>query len=210
MSRIGSALSNPGHVDVLVRLVRLPRHWPASIDVVAEPMLGVATTLSAGAGTGTHQSSGRSAKSRLAFLYHPIPERGCFHLPFISFKALSCVASPFATASFRCLSCAFMTSSAVFPWCGKSHGPPSCLHVIVFIKSHSLSCVLPSTETVESDEATDTSPDNAATASTANLYGPRTGSLLLKRSASSFLVVHRSHLRLAACHRNRPAGPPGT
>jgi hypothetical protein len=88
--------------------------------------------LSAGAGVGTHQSSGRAAKSRLAFLYHPIPEMGCFHLPFISFKALSCVASPFATTSFRCLSCAFTTSSAVFPWCGNSHGPPNCLHVIVF------------------------------------------------------------------------------
>src|ERR1035437_2759251 len=26
-----------------------------------------------------------------------------------------------------------MTSSAVFPWNGASHGPPICLHVIVFI-----------------------------------------------------------------------------
>ncbi|HEY4896109.1 MAG TPA: hypothetical protein VII01_08460, partial [Solirubrobacteraceae bacterium] len=87
----------------------------AAIDVVAEPMLCVATALSPGAGVGTRQSSGRAAKSRLAFLYHPIPERGCFHLPFISFNAPSCVASPFATASFRCMSCAFMTSSAVVP-----------------------------------------------------------------------------------------------
>src|SRR4051794_28667810 len=28
-----------------------------------------------------------------------------------------------------------MTSSAVFPWCSRSHGPPSCLHVIVFMRS---------------------------------------------------------------------------
>src|ERR1039458_10653352 len=27
-----------------------------------------------------------------------------------------------------------MTSSAVFPWNAKSHGPPNCLHVIVFIR----------------------------------------------------------------------------
>jgi hypothetical protein len=79
------------------------------------------------------QPSGSAAKSRLAFLYHPIPDMGRLHLPFISFKAPSCVVSPLATISFRCLSCAFMTSSAVFPWCGKSHGPPNCLQVIVFI-----------------------------------------------------------------------------
>jgi hypothetical protein len=54
---------------------------------------------------GTPQSAGRAAKSRLAFLCHPIPETGCFHLPFISFNAPSCVASPCATTSFRCLSC---------------------------------------------------------------------------------------------------------
>lgn len=35
------------------------------------------------------QSSGRAAKSRLACLYHPMPESGCFHLPLISFEALS-------------------------------------------------------------------------------------------------------------------------
>ena len=79
------------------------------------------------------QSSGRAAKSRFAFLYHPIPEIGFFHRPFMSFNALSCVLSPCSTASLRCLSCAFMTSSAVFPLSLKSHGPPICLHVIVFI-----------------------------------------------------------------------------
>ena len=79
------------------------------------------------------QSSGRAAKSRFVFLYHAIPDKGCFHLPFIPFKALLCVSSPPATVSFRCLSCAFITSSAESPWSGKSHGPPNCLHVIVFI-----------------------------------------------------------------------------
>jgi hypothetical protein len=79
------------------------------------------------------QSSGRAAKSRLVFLYHAIPDTGFFHLPFISFKALSCVSSPPATISFKCVSCAFITSSAVFPRSGKSHGPPNCLHVIVFM-----------------------------------------------------------------------------
>src|SRR2546428_381842 len=79
------------------------------------------------------QSSGSAAKSRLAFLYHPIPDMGFFHLPFIAFKAPLCVSSPAATISFRCLSCALITSSAVLPRSGKSHGPPSCLHVISFI-----------------------------------------------------------------------------
>jgi hypothetical protein len=35
------------------------------------------------------QSAGRAAKSRLAFLYQPIPARGCFHRPFMSFRACS-------------------------------------------------------------------------------------------------------------------------
>ena len=35
---------------------------------------------------GPHDS-GSAAKSRLAFLYQPIPATGCFHRPFISFKA---------------------------------------------------------------------------------------------------------------------------
>ena len=104
----------------------------------------VATTLRAGAGVGTHQSSGRAAKSRLAFRYHAIPDRGFFHLPCISREALLCVSSPLATISFRWLSCAFMTSFAVFPWCEKSHGPPNCLHVIVFISLASFHCPLSS------------------------------------------------------------------
>ena len=41
--------------------------------------------------------------------------------------------SPPATVSRRCRSCALMTSSAVVPWMAKSHGPPSCWHVIVFM-----------------------------------------------------------------------------
>jgi hypothetical protein len=31
-----------------------------------------------------------------------------------------------------------MTSSAVFPWNGASHGPPICLHVMVFMSLASL------------------------------------------------------------------------
>src|SRR5436853_2803627 len=79
------------------------------------------------------QSSGSSANLRLVALYHPIPEMGCLHLPFIALRASSWVWSPPATTSFRCLSCAFMTSSAVIPLLGRSQGPPSSLHVIVFI-----------------------------------------------------------------------------
>jgi len=86
----------------------------------------------------TGQSSGRAAKLRLVFLYQPIPEMGFFQRPFMSFKALSCASSPSATISFRCLSCALITSSAVFPWSVKSQGPPSCLHVIAFIRLVSL------------------------------------------------------------------------
>src|SRR3984893_18280714 len=100
-----------------------------------------------------NQSSGRAAKSRLVFLYHAIPDKGCFHLPFIAFKALLCVSSPPATISFRCLSCTFITSSGVLPWSGKSHGPPNCLHVIVFISLASFHSIRPSTGgRVETDE----------------------------------------------------------
>lgn len=80
-----------------------------------------------------HQSSGSAAKSRLVCLYHAIPDNGFFHLPCISCKAPLCVSSPLATISFRWLSSALITSLAVFPWSGKSHGPPNCLHVMVFI-----------------------------------------------------------------------------
>ena len=81
----------------------------------------------------TDQSSGRAAKAFFVFLYHPIPDTGCFHLSCMLFRALLCVSSPPASLSFRWLSCAFITSSALFPWNGASHGPPICLHVIVFI-----------------------------------------------------------------------------
>ena len=57
----------------------------------------------------TDQSSRRAAKSRLAFLCHAIPDKGCVHLPFISFNALLCDSSPLETISFKCLSCALMT-----------------------------------------------------------------------------------------------------
>src|ERR1017187_3326956 len=100
----------------------------------------------------TDQSSGRAAKSRLALLYHPIPAMGFFHLPFISFKALSCDSSPPATISFKWLSCPFITSSAVLPWSAKSHGPPNCLHVIVFISLASFHSVPRQLGRLETDE----------------------------------------------------------
>ena len=50
----------------------------------------------------------------------------------------ACAASPAATMSFRCWSWALITSSADSPWWAWSHGPPSCLHVIVFIGSSSV------------------------------------------------------------------------
>jgi len=55
-------------------------------------------------------------------------------------RALLCVSSPAATISIKWLSCAFMTSSAVFPRNGVSHGPPICLHVIVFTFTTSFHC----------------------------------------------------------------------
>jgi hypothetical protein len=88
----------------------------------------------------TGQSSGRSAKSFFVFLYHFIPDTGCLHLSCMLFRALLCDSSPFATISFKWLSCAFITSSAVFPQNGASHGPPICLHVIVFKFITSLEC----------------------------------------------------------------------
>src|ERR1019366_9892027 len=64
-------------------------------------LLGVPSTRleSAGGASISDQPSGKAAKSRLVFLYHPIPLMGFFHRPFISFKALSCVVSPLATIS---------------------------------------------------------------------------------------------------------------
>src|SRR5712692_1514157 len=92
------------------------------------------------------QSSGRAAKDLLVFIYHPIPFMGFFHLPCIAFKALLCISSPPATISLRWLSSALITASAVFPWNATSHGPPICLHVIVFIFMTSLKSVsLPAT-----------------------------------------------------------------
>jgi len=63
----------------------------------------------------TDQSSGRAAKAFLVFIYHLIPDTGFLHLPCMLFRALLCVSSPFATISFKCLSSALITSSAVFP-----------------------------------------------------------------------------------------------
>ena len=93
----------------------------------------IGTTPVRRAAAGAHPSSGSAAKSRFALRYHPIPERGFFHLPCISVKASLCVSSPPATISFRWLSWALMTSFAVSPRCGKPHGPPNCAQVIVFI-----------------------------------------------------------------------------
>ena len=74
------------------------------------------------------QSSARAPKSRLACLYHPIPEMGCFHRPFISFAAGRCSSSPPFAISLRWRSWAVMTSSAVAPRWAKSHGsrPVAC------------------------------------------------------------------------------------
>src|ERR1039457_3365557 len=59
-------------------------------------------------------------------------DTGFFHRPCMLFRARVWVSSPLATISFKWLSSALMTSSAVFPWNGASHGPPICLQVIVF------------------------------------------------------------------------------
>ena len=82
---------------------------------------------------GSSQSWGSAAKSRLVFRYHVMPEIGRFHRPFIAFKASACVPSPPATLSLRCLSWSLITSSAVVPRSGRSQGPPSFLHDIVFM-----------------------------------------------------------------------------
>ena len=60
---------------------------------------------------------------------------GFFQRPFIALRALSCAWSPPATICFKCRSWALITSSAVLPDSEKSHGPPSCLHVMVFMDS---------------------------------------------------------------------------
>jgi zinc-finger of transposase IS204/IS1001/IS1096/IS1165 len=78
-------------------------------------------------------SSGSAAKSRWAWRYHRMPEIGRFQRSFITVSAGSWSVAPLATASLRWRSCALMTSLASSPWCAKSHGPPSCLHVMVFI-----------------------------------------------------------------------------
>jgi hypothetical protein len=80
-------------------------------------------------------SSGSAAKSRWAWRYHRMPEMGRFQRPFIAVSAGSWSVAPLATASLRWRSCALMTSLASSPWCARSHGPPSCRHVIVFISS---------------------------------------------------------------------------
>jgi hypothetical protein len=72
-------------------------------------------------------------------MYHPMPLMGFFHLPFIASRASRWVPSPPATASLKCLSCALITSSAVSPRNAASHGPPICLHVIVFVLLTSIS-----------------------------------------------------------------------
>ena len=50
--------------------------WDSMVGVLVPP-----------AANNVGQSSARASKSRLACLYHPIPEMGCFHRPFISFEA---------------------------------------------------------------------------------------------------------------------------
>src|SRR3954453_22574464 len=72
-----------------------------------------------------------------------MPEIGCFHRPFMSLRADWWASSPFATACLRCLSCALITSSAVLPWSGRSHGPPSSLHVMVFMSWPPFAALMP-------------------------------------------------------------------
>src|SRR6478752_10228010 len=67
-----------------------------------------------------------------------MPLIGCFQRPFMSLRAGSWAVSPAATASLRCWSWALITSSAVSPLNALSHGPPICLHVIVFMSVHLL------------------------------------------------------------------------
>jgi hypothetical protein len=64
---------------------------------------------------GGGQVSGSAAKSFLVWRYQPIPRTGFFHRACIALRAASCVASPAATASFRCWSWALITSLAVLP-----------------------------------------------------------------------------------------------
>ena len=107
------------------------------------PAIWISSEASAFSRDFNHQEE--QQKAFFVFIYHPIPDMGFFHLPCMLFRASLCVSSPLATISFKCLSCAFITSSAVFPWNGASHGPPICLHVIVFIRLtsfHSVTGVL--------------------------------------------------------------------
>src|SRR5699024_3965993 len=82
---------------------------------------------------GRGQSSGSAAKSAFASLYQPSDCLGCSQRYFISWRAWRWVSSPALTASLRCLSWAWMTSSAVSPRWPRSQGPPSCWQVMVFI-----------------------------------------------------------------------------
>jgi hypothetical protein len=151
--------------------------WDSMVGVLVPP-----------AANDVGQSSGRAPKSRLACLYHPIPEMGCFHRPFISFEAGWCSSSPPLAISLRWRSWAFMTSSAVAPWWAKSHGPPSCLHVIVFM------CRFLSVKQVAAETAR-------------NMHGPAWDACRYQAAPAGCLVVALSRLNrlVVATHRTRPA-----
>ena len=136
----------------------------------------------------TDQSSGRAAKAFFVLLYHPIPDTGCFHLSCMLSRALLCVSSPPATISFRWLSCAFITSSALLPWNEASHGPPICLHVIVFILVSLLRSESPGCRTVPLGESRSLSaPEVVGHIDLADAHGghSRCGSVT---GASRFLI----------------------
>ena len=80
-------------------------------------------------------SSGSSAKARLAPRYQSIDFLGRRQRPHSVPGFPGWLASPARTASRRCLSRALMTSSALSPRCGASHGPPSWRQVAVFMSS---------------------------------------------------------------------------
>ena len=136
----------------------------------------------------TDQSSGRAAKAFFVLLYHPIPDTGCFHLSCMLSRALLCVSSPPATISFRWLSCALITSSALLPRNEASHGPPICLHVIVFILVSLLRSESPGCRTVPLGESRSLSaPEVVGHIDLADAHGghSRCGSVT---GASRFLI----------------------
>jgi hypothetical protein len=104
--------------------------WPQELMCMRAP---VRLSLVALVRSERDQLSGRSAKVLFMLPYQSSDFLGCRQRLFIASRACRWVASPVLSASLRCRSWALMTSSAVSPWCSRSHGPPSWRQVIVFI-----------------------------------------------------------------------------